>query len=787
MGIKNRKYRSVIVLLCAALSLFIVSSFVPDVFAAEDTVSISTSPVIDGKVSVRIILHKTDLLSSTFTFNYDAAKLSYVSTDIDPKLGFSQNDDDPGGQYMLTSKDGSVTVSMYYINDSESVATHDDSSSVVLCTLNFTVRSLDSTGTDVSLKMHNEYTDSTVNVTADTKQLYSERIYPSSNASGTASDSVKWDYDDANATLIISGNSIASYPDGIAPWYRFHKYVKTLILKCDGTHIGGISSVGAGALCDLGNAQKMILGNKNTIFSNSSITGLNESCKVYVGGIESGEVPTVASSLKSNGINNYYPHDCAYPEQYSSDTDSHYQTCNVCGYRKCEAHTEDDGTIETGSTCSAQGSVAYHCTVCGELTRKIKTPVDTTAHAWGEWEVGKAASCTSDGIEKRVCANNASHIETRAIPAKGHTEQTVPGKAATCTEQGLTDGIKCSVCGEAIKQQEIIPANGHTEQSVPGKPATCTETGLTDGIVCAVCGETLKAQETIPAKGHTEETIPGKPATCTETGLTDGIKCSVCGVVIKAQQTVPAKGHTEQSIPGKPATCTETGLTDGIKCSVCGSTIKDQETIPAKGHSWNAGETVTEADCSHEGAVLFTCNNCNETRIETSPKDPAKHSSQRELKNAVAPTCTTSGYSGDTYCAGCGAKLGSGVKRNALGHNWSPWSTDENSKTKSRNCLRCGQTETIDESNSKSKDNNENDLREYLLGDVDKDGKITAADARLTLRIAVALEQTDDLGRLLSDADGDGNVTAADARLVLRVAVDLERFGEDKKIVKYAS
>ena len=41
-----------------------------------------------------------------------------------------------------------------------------------------------------------------------------------------------------------------------------------------------------------------------------------------------------------------------------------------------------------------------------------------------------------------------------------HTEETVAGKAATCTEAGLTDGKKCSVCGETIVAQEEIPA-GH--------------------------------------------------------------------------------------------------------------------------------------------------------------------------------------------------------------------------------------------------------------------------------------------------------------------------------------
>ncbi len=61
-------------------------------------------------------------------------------------------------------------------------------------------------------------------------------------------------------------------------------------------------------------------------------------------------------------------------------------------------------------------------------------------------------------------------------------------------------------------------------------------------------------------------------------------------------------------------------------------------------------------------------------------------------------------------------------------------------------------------------------------GDVDADGKVTAADAREALRIAVGLsaaeQESDEF--TAADADSDGRVTAADARLILRAAVGLE-------------
>ncbi len=58
-------------------------------------------------------------------------------------------------------------------------------------------------------------------------------------------------------------------------------------------------------------------------------------------------------------------------------------------------------------------------------------------------------------------------------------------------------------------------------------------------------------------------------------------------------------------------------------------------------------------------------------------------------------------------------------------------------------------------------------------GDIDGDGSITAADARLALRIAVGLEEITEEIRLIADFDGNGNVEAADARLILRKSVGL--------------
>lgn len=67
----------------------------------------------------------------------------------------------------------------------------------------------------------------------------------------------------------------------------------------------------------------------------------------------------------------------------------------------------------------------------------------------------------------------------------------------------------------------------------------------------------------------------------------------------------------------------------------------------------------------------------------------------------------------------------------------------------------------------------------YLLGDVNLDGKVTPADARLALRIAARLEtmpEKDSVQFKNADVNKDGEITPSDARIILRVAARLQNF-----------
>ena len=105
----------------------------------------------------------------------------------------------------------------------------------------------------------------------------------------------------------------------------------------------------------------------------------------------------------------------------------------------------------------------------------------------------------------------------------------------------------------------------------------------------------------------------------------------------------------------KDATCTENGYTGDTYCKGCGAKISDGKVIPAAGHK---GGTATCKDKA-------VCEVCQQPYGELNKNN---HTGGTEVKDAKDATCTENGYTGDTCCKGCGAKLESGKVIPAAGH-----------------------------------------------------------------------------------------------------------------------
>ena len=103
----------------------------------------------------------------------------------------------------------------------------------------------------------------------------------------------------------------------------------------------------------------------------------------------------------------------------------------------------------------------------------------------------------------------------------------------------------------------------HIEEIIPAVAPTCEDTGLTEGKKCSDCGEILISQQTVAAKGHVEKTDSAVAPTCTATGLTEGKHCSVCNEILVVQNTVDALSHTEVIDEAIAPTYTTRGKTEG--------------------------------------------------------------------------------------------------------------------------------------------------------------------------------------------------------------------------------
>ena len=196
--------------------------------------------------------------------------------------------------------------------------------------------------------------------------------------------------------------------------------------------------------------------------------------------------------------------------------DGYCATCNAAG----EAALGHDmiGGENQAPTCTEPGFKSHVCTRC-DYSESYETPA--MGHVWLD------ATC----ICAKTCAN-CGEKDGEALP---HNWNYSVVKEPTCTEQGINK-MSCPDCG--MVQSYPVAALEHTEEILPAKAPTCTEPGLSEGKKCSVCGEILVAQEEIPVLEHTAgEWVIVKEATETETGLKQQV-CTACGKVL-AEEVIP--------------------------------------------------------------------------------------------------------------------------------------------------------------------------------------------------------------------------------------------------------
>jgi len=234
-----------------------------------------------------------------------------------------------------------------------------------------------------------------------------------------------------------------------------------------------------------------------------------------------------------------------------------------------------------------------------------------------------------------------------------HILTAIPAVDATCTETGLTEGIKCEKCGKVLEQQEVVGALGHDLAEYMARTPSCTEPGTYRHYHCSRCEKNFDFDD--PTKelaevhygeptDHHYVVFEGKEPTCTEAGNLPYRYCdnsyTLNGFVVECNERfitidgveeswraytddtamieraqLPATGHTEGDVMIEneiAATCTTAGSADYVVyCAECGEEL-NRETIevPMTAHDVSYVEdkeaTFTAAGCNEH----YKCNDC---------------------------------------------------------------------------------------------------------------------------------------------------------------------------------
>lgn len=163
--------------------------------------------------------------------------------------------------------------------------------------------------------------------------------------------------------------------------------------------------------------------------------------------------------------------------------------------------------------------VAWECNTMNGARKLLGDALDkaNTDHNYGDWQLAVEPDAEHDGLEIRTCADCGTQ-DSRSVP-----RCSLGAHDYVYTDNGNgTHTAACTICGEETVQP-------HTEKEVPGTPATCTAEGLTDGVVCADCGAVITAQSTIAKLPHT----PGEWVYTTN-GVYEK-ECTVCHNIIDCQ------------------------------------------------------------------------------------------------------------------------------------------------------------------------------------------------------------------------------------------------------------
>lgn len=178
----------------------------------------------------------------------------------------------------------------------------------------------------------------------------------------------------------------------------------------------------------------------------------------------------------------YYSNGTSYADYWDFSSNEHSLTI-----------TMPENTEFYAAVCSKNSNYDE----CWSYGQQVSFKTGIHKHEWGNWTIGKSATCKEAGIEIRNC-KKCDENETRSISAIGHNWSSWSiVKEATCTSEGQ-EARTCTVCG--AKETCSIAKTVH-KFTVKVIAPTFTKQGY-DLHTCSECGDFYKDNYTaIKIKG----------------------------------------------------------------------------------------------------------------------------------------------------------------------------------------------------------------------------------------------------------------------------------------------
>ena len=304
--------------------------------------------------------------------------------------------------------------------------------------------------------------------------------------------------------------------------------------------------------------------------------------------------------------------DAAGHYSYAWDTDPTTATisADTTFTAKLTTTPHNPQTLESNivdATCDKDGSktVTTSCSDCGYVISENNVVIPATGHKWGEWK-HDAATAEASATHTRVCANDASHKETKACDFTAKVTQN-----QTADQPEITT-YTCKDCGYSYTE-ETKPALGHTHNyGTPVADYTSGEAFVEgkDYTHTATCtGEGTCSQPTKNDKCTFDNGVETKAATCTEPGVKT-FTCSDCGGTYTV--AIPATDHAW----GQWSHDAATAEADATHTRVCANDASHKET---KACDFTA-KVTQEATLDQAEITTYTCKDCGYSYTkETAP------------------------------------------------------------------------------------------------------------------------------------------------------------------------